>query len=235
MNLLREGFKRLFEHAYALNAGNILELVGGGSYQSICDLGCHDGSWTVEVINRARPERTFGIEIVEASAMEARSRGIRVLIADLSRPFPLGDAMLDLVHANQVIEHVADIDRFLSEIRRVLRVGGTAIISTENASSWHNIAASVLGWQMFSLTNVSSRASGLGNPLAIHRHIEPKLASWTHKTVFSYRGLLEVMKLHDLRPVRVLGAGYYPLPARLGRLDTRHAHFLTVKAKRVER
>jgi SAM-dependent methyltransferase len=232
--MLSMQFKRLFEHAYSLNARNILELVGSDRYESICDLGCHDGSWTIEVVNRARPGRTFGVEIVADSAREAHERGIQVMVADLSCPFPLRDAILDLVHANQVIEHVADIDKFLSEVRRVLRVGGTAVISTENASSWHNIGASVLGWQMFSLTNVSSRASGLGNPLAIHRQIEPKLASWTHKTVFNYRGLLEVLSLHDLQPVRVLGAGYYPLPAWMGRLDARHAHFLSVKAKRVE-
>ena len=51
----------------------------------------------------------------------------------------------DVVHANQVIEHVFDLDRFVSEIKRVLAPGGRAIICTENIASWHSVAALFLG------------------------------------------------------------------------------------------
>ena len=40
---------------------------------------------------------------------------------------PFHDASFDLVVNNQVMEHVADLDRALAEIRRVLRVGGLAL------------------------------------------------------------------------------------------------------------
>jgi SAM-dependent methyltransferase len=164
----------------------------------------------------------------------ARARGLNVTVADLAAAFPFADQSFDLVHANQVIEHVGDVDHFLAEIARIVRVGGVVIISTENGSSWHNIFATTMGWQMFSLTNVSSLASGIGNPLALHRGDGQPLESWKHKTIFNYRGLIELINLHGLKVVSAMGSGYYPFPAVVGRFDPRHAHFLTVKALRTE-
>jgi hypothetical protein len=121
---------------------------------------------------------------------------------------------------------------FLTEIHRILRPGGVSLVSTENGSSWHNVVAAALGWQIFSLTNVSSRAGGVGNPLALHRGRAPASASWTHKTIFNYSGLLEMLALYGLRPVAARGAGYHPLPPSAARFDARHAHVLAVMAIR---
>lgn len=52
-----------------------------------------------------------------------------------------------------MIEHVSNVDLFVSEVFRVLKKGGHAVISTENGSSWHNVFAAAMGWQIFSLTN----------------------------------------------------------------------------------
>src|SRR5260221_13183373 len=152
------------------------------------DLGCDDGSWTVAVADRLHCADICGIEIIPDRAELARGRGVRVEQANLDRELPWPDAAFDLVHANQVIEHVASIDLFLSEIYRVLRPGGFAIVSSENGSAWHNVAAAALGWQIFSLTNVSARAGAVGNPLALHRADEPVPASWTPKTSFNFQG-----------------------------------------------
>jgi 2-polyprenyl-3-methyl-5-hydroxy-6-metoxy-1,4-benzoquinol methylase len=155
--------------------------------------------------------------------------------SDLGKPFPFAAASFDLLHANQVIEHVPDVDLFVSEVARVLRPGGRAILSTENGSSWVNIGAAILGWQIFSLTNVSTKQLGIGNPLAIHRGERGELASWTHKTIFNFRGLKELCAAHGFTSIRILGAGYFPLPALLGSLDPRHAHFMTLTAEKPAR
>jgi SAM-dependent methyltransferase len=216
-----------------LNRRNILELIEGEHYPRICDLGCDDGAWTMELARAATAQEVHGVEIVDSRAALARERGVLVAVADLGNRLPYDDEYFDLVHSNQVIEHVGDLEIFLAEVHRILRPGGVSIISTENGSSWHNIAAATLGWQIFSLTNVSPRRAGVGNPFALHRGDQLDLASWTHKTIFNYRGLVEIHQLYGLQPTRVLGAGYHPLPPRVGRLDARHAHFLTVKATRV--
>jgi hypothetical protein len=82
------------------------------------------------------------------------------------------------------------------------------------------------------LTNISPRRSGIGNPLALHRGETTLAASWTHKTIFNYRGLLEMLYLYELHPLQVRGAGYHPLPPSAARFDLRHAHILAVMAVR---
>lgn len=225
--------ERLSNSADALNRRNILSMAGPTSHESLCDLGCDDGLWTLEVARAFGCTKLYGIEIVPAKAEEAKARGVEVAVASLDQPFPFPDASMDVVHANQVIEHVTDVDNFMAEIQRVLRIGGVAVISTENGSSWHNIFAALMGWQIFSATNISKRAGGLGNPMAIHRGQALDLPSWTHKTIFNYRGLKELAEVHRLKVVKVMGAGYHPLPVALGRIDPRHAHFLALEAMKV--
>jgi ubiquinone/menaquinone biosynthesis C-methylase UbiE len=169
---------------------------------------------------------------MEDAARVATESGVKVNISDLQKKFPYDSNSMDVVHANQVIEHVPDLDHFMSEIHRVLKPGGITVISTENGSSWCNIFASIMGWQIFSLTNFSSRASGIGNPFAIYRGDVGQVDSWTHKTIFNYSGLVEYFSVFGFDKVSAKGAGYFPLPAMLGRIDPRHSHFITVCARK---
>jgi hypothetical protein len=88
-----------------------------------------------------------------------------------------------------------------------------------------------MGWQMFSLSNIG-KCSGIGNPLALHRHRESGLGPWQHKTVFSYRGLIEMIEDSGFSMEKVIASGYYPFPARFAELDPRHGHFITVMARK---
>jgi len=47
---------------------------------------------------------------------------------------PIADATVDVVVSFETLEHVADHQRFLSEVRRVLRPGGLLIVSTPDRS-----------------------------------------------------------------------------------------------------
>jgi SAM-dependent methyltransferase len=174
-----------------------------------------------------------GVEIVPEAAEEAERKGVRVWRLDANLPLHgVPDDSFDTVHSNQVIEHVSDVDTFVSEIYRILKPGGYAVVSTENGSSWHNVAAAALGWQIFSSTNISGRVAGLGNPFALQRGRDAFSPAWRHKTIFNYRGLLEMFAVHGFRDLTIRGAGYFPFPARLGRLDVRHSAFITIGARK---
>jgi SAM-dependent methyltransferase len=222
-----------FRRAMDLNLENIVALLQPGkSTTALLDLGCDDGALTVRFAARIGTQDVHGVEIVEERAEEGRRRGIEVRSGDLNDRLPYADESFDVVTSNQVIEHLARTDNFVSEIFRVLKPGGYAVTSTENLASWHNIAALSLGWQPFSLSNVS-RVLGLGNPLAIHRASEHPIGdSWQHLRVFAYRGLCELFTEHGYEVEKALGAGYFPLPARTARVDPRHAAFLAVKTRK---
>jgi SAM-dependent methyltransferase len=225
---LKNYLNSLYSSATYHNQKNILDFAKIETHAKILDLGCDDGAWTQKIAQAANAKNIFGIEIIASAAEKAKALGVQVEIGDLKNPLPYPSNFFDLVHANQVIEHVPDIDLFLSESLRVLRPGGRIIVSTENGSSWHNIFAAIMGWQIFSLTNLSSVECGVGNPLALHRGRRDFASSWTHKVIFNYRGLIEFCALHGVGDIQVKGAGYHPLPTFFATLDCRHSHFLTV-------
>jgi ubiquinone/menaquinone biosynthesis C-methylase UbiE len=65
----------------------------------------------------------------------ARGRlpGTRVVELEPDAPLPLEDNAFDLVLCAETIEHVRDVQLFLSEARRVLRPGGELALTTPAA------------------------------------------------------------------------------------------------------
>jgi SAM-dependent methyltransferase len=235
--MLKTFFTNMYERANERNRKNLIALTREAGRRSgvkkLLDLGCDDGLWTRGLADAVGADEVHGVEIVAEQASKAKANGVRVYEVDLSRPLTaIPSDSFDLVHANQVIEHVSSVDLFVSEVFRVLKKGGHAVISTENGSSWHNVFAAAMGWQIFSLTNVSGLKAGLGNPFAIQRGGTPFTGTWTHKTIFNYRGLIEMFEAHGFKNVKIAGAGYFPLPAFLGRIDPRHSAFITVFAQK---
>ena len=49
---------------------------------------------------------------------------------EIDAELPFADGAFDLVWASEVIEHVSDTARWLSEVRRVLTPGGVLLITT---------------------------------------------------------------------------------------------------------
>jgi SAM-dependent methyltransferase len=203
----------------------------------LLDVGCDDGAWTDEVRRRLRilPRQVHGLEIVDERARLARERGFDVRTGDLDEPWPFEDSSFDVVHANQVIEHVVRLDHFVGELRRVLARDGVAVVCTENLASWHNVAAVTLGYQPFSLTNVSS-VRPIGNRFALHAgEASSQGESWQHVHVLTLAGLRDVFAAHGFDIVSSWGTGYYPFGKRiasaLAARDPRHAHFVGVIAR----
>lgn len=193
------------------------------------DLGCGEGGWTMQVAARVQAGEVHGVEMVEPVADAARARGIDVLQADLSGGLGVyADQSFDVIHSNQVIEHLRDTDGFMAVIRRLLKPDGYAVVSTNNLSSWHNVFSLVLGWQPMPC-NVSDRVN-LGNPANAYDRVEHDYPGQTHLRVFTGKALTELAEYHGLRADVERAAGYYPFPPKIGRVlarvDRRHGAFL---------
>jgi SAM-dependent methyltransferase len=206
----------------------------------LLDCGCDTGELTSQVAGRIGTQCVYGLDVVGERLAQARARGIDARLGDLNRGFPFKDEFFSAVLANQVIEHLHSTDNLVSETYRVLQPGGYAVTCTENLAATHNLFALLLGYQPFSLSNVSSLRS-IGNPLALHRHDSQDMGmlhvqSFQHLRVFAYQGLREIYEAHGFVVEALLGTGYYPLPPSLARLacllDPRHAAFLILKARK---
>jgi SAM-dependent methyltransferase len=226
----------LWASSVELNARNIerlgREASNGRTGLTFCDLGCGDALLTERIARAVGAGRVAVVETYDPHVGAAESRGFEVTRDDLNGALSLASTSFDIVLANQVIEHLYDTEQFLAEATRILRPGGTLIVSTENPASWHNIAALALGWQPFSLANVSSRKTGIGNPFSLAPQQEGWPFPMQHHRLFTPKALRELFALEGLENVRCLGAGYYPLPGRIGLVDPTHAAFITLSGRR---
>ena len=103
--------------------------------RDVLDVGCNTGYGTLRLVSMARS--VTGVDVSPAAVEAARTRpgGEAVdfrTIDGLGLPFP--DNSFDLVTSFQVVEHVTDPLPYLNEIKRVLRPGGQALITTPNAA-----------------------------------------------------------------------------------------------------
>jgi methionine biosynthesis protein MetW len=193
----------------------------------LLDLGCGDGAVTMRVAERAGVAHASGVELIEHLADAARGRGVEVVGADLNARLPFDDGSFDVVHSNQVIEHLWNTDNFLREIRRLLKSDGYAVVSTNNLASWHNVASLVMGWQPPPCH--ASDELIVGNPVGLREGVGGARGQM-HLRIFTGRALAGVAAHHGLRADVIRTAGYYPLPVRaarvLTRIDPRHGAFL---------
>ena len=101
---------------------------GLGRVERALDLGCGDGRLSAEL-----DAGELTAADVSALALERARRRLpnaRLIELEPDAPLPLDDAAFDLVLCAETIEHVRDVQLLLSEMRRVLRPGGTLALTT---------------------------------------------------------------------------------------------------------
>jgi 2-polyprenyl-3-methyl-5-hydroxy-6-metoxy-1,4-benzoquinol methylase len=115
------------EH-FALRLRFLLAGVQPGS--QVLDLGCGEGAFAGELLRTGA--EVLAADVAEEPLRRARARnpGLRTQLIDGEGAWDLADASFDVVWAGEVVEHVADTSRWLSELRRVLRSGGLLLLST---------------------------------------------------------------------------------------------------------
>ncbi|MDX6255564.1 MAG: hypothetical protein QOJ11_1898 [Frankiales bacterium] len=95
----------------------------------LLDVGCGPGSLTADLARRVAPGRVIAIDSAVAPLEEARAAAaeagveVDVRVGD-AYAIDLPDDSVDVVHAHQVLQHVADPVAVLREMARVCRPGG---------------------------------------------------------------------------------------------------------------
>jgi SAM-dependent methyltransferase len=98
--------------------------------QRVLDLGCGDGTFAAELA--AAGCAVVAVDVAEEALRRTRARvpGIDARRAVEGEPLPVDEDAVDVVWAGEVLEHAADVVGLLAEVRRVLRWGGTLLVTT---------------------------------------------------------------------------------------------------------
>ncbi|PMR76907.1 methyltransferase domain-containing protein [Billgrantia endophytica] len=118
---------------------------------NILDLGCGPGHWSTRLASQYGPtSRVIGLDLSYGMLERARAihgSPVTWLCADAGA-LPLHDGQQDVVFSNLAIQWCLDLDVVLSEIHRVLRPRGRALVNTlgpgtlfEVGHAWSNPSA----------------------------------------------------------------------------------------------
>jgi SAM-dependent methyltransferase len=94
------------------------------------DVGSGSGEFTAALAQAGAA--AVGVEVAQSALERARARhpGLDFRLVPLDGPLPFEDGSFELVWASEVIEHVTDTARWLSEVRRVLAPRGRLLVTT---------------------------------------------------------------------------------------------------------
>ncbi|MFI5952774.1 class I SAM-dependent methyltransferase [Cryptosporangium sp. NPDC051539] len=143
----------------------------------LLDIGSGPGTITVGLAERVAPGRVTAVEVTEqALALTREAAGdlpMRFLVGDVHR-LDLPSDEFDVVHAHQVLQHVADPVAALREMIRVSKPGGVVAVRDGDyrGFAWYPELPGLDHWR--TLYRAAARANG-GEPDA-GRH----LLAWAH-------------------------------------------------------
>ncbi|MGH9189931.1 MAG: methyltransferase domain-containing protein [Acidimicrobiales bacterium] len=137
----------------ANSAGYLLAHIGAG--QRLLDVGCGPGTLTCDLGRAVAPGEVIGVDLSAAVVAEAAAHAAALSVANVS--FVVGDfrscgldrQSFDVVHAHQVLQHLADPVAALAAMADLVRPGGllAARDSDYSALTWFPATEALDRWR----------------------------------------------------------------------------------------
>ena len=141
-------------------------------------LGCGPG-YECKVLKKIGHE-VVGVDINPEMLELAKPSCDEVYRADVTKRFPFKARSFDCCLAFELIEHLAFVDNFIKECKRVLKENGILILSTPSQSYWKNRLKVLLG---------------------------KDILSDEHPRLFTPESLTEKLREHGFRVIKIIGIG----------------------------
>lgn len=158
----------------------------------VLDIGCGPGSITIDLARLVPQGHVTGVEYVPDPLQEARSLAAAQGVTNVS--FEIGDihslpfvnGSFDVVHAHQVLQHIADPVGALQEMRRVTKPGGVVACRESASMTWYPDSEKLGTW--YEVTSRMATAKG-GNPHpGKYIHVWAEEAGFTRENIKTSAG-----------------------------------------------
>lgn len=99
------------------------------------DLGCHNARFVLMLADQ-------GFDVTGVDVYDPKLKGQdtwEYKQHDLNTfPYPLSDHSFDVISGLEIIEHIIDTDRYLDEVKRILKPNGVLLLTTPNINMLRN-------------------------------------------------------------------------------------------------
>jgi SAM-dependent methyltransferase len=112
--------------------------------QIVADVGCGNGFDLRQIVPQGRCRHAIGIDLSAGmlrSLEDLRQSGSLSLAQADAQRLPLPDGSVDVAMAMHMLYHVPDVPAAIRELRRITKLGGTVLASTNSSAHLAEIAA----------------------------------------------------------------------------------------------
>jgi ubiquinone/menaquinone biosynthesis C-methylase UbiE len=100
--------------------------------KSVLDVGCGDGTYTMELYERGKPSRVHGVDHAEQAVKSAQGRSTSAAVTFevcSAESLTMADGSFDIAHLRGVLHH---LDRPFAALREAMRVARTVVVMEPN-------------------------------------------------------------------------------------------------------
>ncbi len=131
------------------------------SFDTVLDIGAGAGTDLMLAHDINKNCQLFALESYPPNVTTLQTNQVKVYHADIEKDlFPFNDGSIDIIIANQILEHTKEVFWIFHEISRLLPIGGKLILGVPNLAALHNRILLGLGRQPSPIKTRSAHVRG---------------------------------------------------------------------------